>query len=432
MRKLISVASLPMALSLTLSVFILVGCADTPKTNSIPSTPLATPTPVSGSYPSSNGAMARGNIQGTGVYDTRPLVQLPSEAWRFQSNQSYRNSVPASVPAIVSDTVYFGTYDDTMYALDTTTGSIRWRCYICQEGMRSPSIAGGITYVPGMDERLYTFESKTGAPRWSFSIRDPSKPAALFSDPLVDGGTVYVGCDRDAFFAIDGATGKVKWRFDASGWVSAPAIANGTLYFGGRRVGGHDQMYIYAVDQATGKEKWRVPMTQNGLKDSRGGLQGTPAVAGGVVYAATWDDGLLALDATTGQKKWQYAAGSTILDAPAVAYGTVYITDNGSLVALDAITGQEKWKAGDENTGFSTTAPIVAGNVVYFTSTGYTSLPFFFVAQPDKGGYIYAVDAQTGKQLWRHKVNSLIEYSPTIFDGSLYYGDEDGYLHALR
>ncbi len=428
MSKLTSLASPHMALALTLSLLILVGCTDTRRSSSAPSVPLAAPTPVPGSYPSSNGAMAHGNIQGTGVYDTRPLVQLPSEAWRFQSNQSH----PSSVPAIVSETVYFGTYDDTVYALDTTTGSMRWRCWQCQDGMRSPSIAGGLTYVPSSDERLYAFDSMTGATRWEFSIQDPSKPFAIFSDPVVDGGIVYVGCTRNAFFALDGATGKVKWRFDASGWISAPAIANGILYFGGRRIGGHDQTYIYAVDQTTGKEKWRAPMSQSGLKDSPGGLQDTTAVADGMVFASTWDDGLLALDAATGQKKWQYAAGSTILDAPAVAYGTVYVTNNGSLIALDETTGQEKWSVGDGNRDFTTTAPFIAGQVVYFTSTGFTGLPFLFVAQPDKGGYIYAVDAQTGKQLWRYKVESRITYSPAIENGALYYGDEDGYVHALH
>src|SRR5207244_3031168 len=163
MSKLTAFVSLSMALALTLSLLILVGCDDTRRNSSAPSTPLAAPTPVPGSYPSSNGAMARGNIQGTGVYDTRPLEQLPSEAWRFQSNKSYQSSYPSSVPAIVSGTVYFGTYNDTVYALDTITGSTRWRCYMCQEGMRSPSIAGGLTYVPGMDERLYAFDSRTGA-----------------------------------------------------------------------------------------------------------------------------------------------------------------------------------------------------------------------------------------------------------------------------
>jgi len=251
------------------------------------SPPPPAPTPVPGSYPSSNNAMARGNIQGTGVYDTRPLVQLPGEAWRFQSNQSYRNSYPSSVPAVVSGTVYFGTFDDTIYALDITTGSMRWRCYICQDGMRSPSIAGGLIYVPGADEHLYAFDSMMGAERWEFTIQDPSQPAADLSDPVVDGGVVYVGCTRDALFALDAATGKVKWRFDASAWISAPALANGTLFFGGRTIGGHDQTYIYAVDQATGKEKWKVPLAQNWLKDSPAGLEDTPAVVDGTVFAST-------------------------------------------------------------------------------------------------------------------------------------------------
>ncbi len=429
MSNSISLAKLLGAVAATaLSLVALVGCGSgsAPAQDDETIASMETPTPVPGSYPSSNGVMVRGNIQGTGVYDTAPLIDIPSESWHFTSTWGH----PSSVPAVVSNTVYFGTYNGTLYALDSKTGSMRWRCWLCDEGIRSSAVAGDTIYVPSMDERLYALDSNTGTTRWVFTIHDPSKPFALFSDPVVDRGVVYVGSTRDAFFALDAATGQVKWRIDASGWASAPALANGTIYFGGRTIDGHDNTYIYAVAQATGREIWRVPLKQDDPKGSPSGLQDTPAVANGTVFAATWGDGLLALDAATGRRKWQYGAGSTILNSPAVAYGKVYITDDGKLIALDATTGKEEWRLGDE--GFSTTAPFIAGHVVYFTSTGATSLAIPFLTEPEWGGYIYAVDARTGRELWRYKVNALIPYSPTISDGVIYYGDEDGYFHALR
>ena len=362
--------------------------------------------------------MTHANIRSTGVYDIAPLTQLPREEWTFVTKDDH----PDSVPAIVSDTIYFGTWDGTLHALDTSTGSELWIFHTGEGSIKSPSVAGDTVYVSSTDETLYALDSKTGAKRWRFTIRDYSEPFAIFSDPVVDGGVVYIGCTRDAFFALDAATGQVIWRIDASGWVSAPALADGTLYFGGRTLDGRDPTFMYAVDQASGHEKWRVPIQQNGLQD-------TPVVVDGMVFASTWRDGLLALDAATGHEKWRYTTGSALLTSPAVAYNTVYITDEGKLTALDIATGQQKWSLGDG--GFTTTAPVIAGNVVYFASTSLgPAIPF--VTEPDSGGYIYAVDAQTGQQLWRYKVNGLIYYSPVISDGILYYGDDEGYFHAIR
>lgn len=407
------------AFALATSLVLLASCGDAPGSRSTPSKAPATPTPVPGSYPSSNGAMARANIQGTGVYDSAPVRQPPHEIFTSKTGTSH----PDSVPAVVSGTAYFGTYNDTLYAVDVSTGSELWHFKPDYGAMYSPSVVGSTTYVSTSDENLYALDGATGRELWRFSIQDTSKPFAIFSDPVIDAGVLYAGCTRDAFFALDAATGQVKWRIDVSGWASAPALANGTLYFGGRSVDGRSKNYIYAVDESTGQEKWKVPVQPDGLQD-------TPAVAGGMVFASTWREGLIALDAATGKKKWQYAAGSAILTSPAVAYDTVYITDDGSLIALDMATGQQKWTIGDG--GFATTAPVIAGDVVYFASTS-PGLFIPFITQPDPGGgHIYAVDAQSGRQLWSHKVKGTMSYSPAIYDATLYYGDDAGYFHALR
>jgi eukaryotic-like serine/threonine-protein kinase len=414
----------PVTLSFVASLLALSGCFEASSNTSTPTArPISTPTPVSASQPSSNGSMNRANTQRTGVYDTAPLRQSGSVSWKFKA----KNDRALSMPTIADGTIYFGgsESDHTIYALDAETGNEVWRYQTSFFGSSySPIVADGTVYISNSDENLYALDSETGKELWRFSIQDPSLPWAVFDDPLVVGGVVYVGCTREAFYALDSKTGKVIWRFQASGWVdSGAALADGTLYFGSRSLDWRDKTYVYAVDSQTGQEKWKVQVELDGVTD-------TPAVAEGLVFVPTWREGLYALDAVSGQQKWQYGAGSAILRSPAVAYSTVYVSKDGNLIALDNGSGQERWafKTGSSGT---VTPPIIAGDVVYFLST---DIGFFipFVTKPNAGGFLYAVNAHTGQELWKHKVKGWLMDSPIVSNGVVYYGDEDGYLYAIR
>jgi outer membrane protein assembly factor BamB len=60
----------------------------------------------------------------------------------------------------------------------------------------------------------------------------------------------------------------------------------------------------------------------------------------------------------------------------------------------------------------------VADGVVYFGSAA---------------GYVYAVDARTGKRVWRFKAPpGWMRSSPAINDGVIYFGSDDGNLYAVR
>src|SRR5437868_5867258 len=77
-------------------------------------------------------------------------------------------------------------------------------------------------------------------------------------------------------------------------------------------------------------------------------LRASPVVAGGIAYVA---DGLYAyaIDATSGQIKWQTSYGSTVgtpsvVGSPAVGGGLVFVTDyNGDLAAIDTQSGAIVW-----------------------------------------------------------------------------------------
>jgi len=90
-------------------------------------------------------------------------------------------------------------------------------------------------------------------------------------------------------------------------------------------------------------------------------------VAGGVVYAGSYNDDVYALNATTGALIWTYKTGSWVLSSPAVADGVVYVGSlDDHVYALNATTGALVWKYKTDNVVDS--SPAVAGGVVYVGS----------------------------------------------------------------
>ncbi|MDQ2666722.1 MAG: PQQ-binding-like beta-propeller repeat protein [Gemmatimonadota bacterium] len=130
----------------------------------------------------------------------------------------------------------------------------------------------------------------------------------------------------------------------------------------------------------------------------------SPVVVDGVMYITTAVNHVIALDAATGTKKWEWVAdlGTTIIccgpvnRGVAVYGGRVYVgTLDARLVALDAATGRQVWEAqvGDNTRGYSITmAPLAVKGLVITGVSG---------AEYGIRGYVTAYDAKTGKLAWR-------------------------------
>jgi outer membrane protein assembly factor BamB len=95
-------------------------------------------------------------------------------------------------------------------------------------------------------------------------------------------------------------------------------------------------------------------------------------------------------------------------------------------VALDIATGEELWTfAVGNDTGWGIgigPSLSLAGQVVYFCA-----------AHDD--GRIYALDAVTGKELWAWVFSTepgLVQSSPAVSKGAVYFSGSDGYLYALE
>ncbi|MBT4818296.1 MAG: PQQ-binding-like beta-propeller repeat protein, partial [Lentisphaerae bacterium] len=130
-----------------------------------------------------------------------------------------------------------------------------------------------------------------------------------------------------------------------------------------------------------------------------------PVSADGFVYfGSSSDDTVRALEADTGKEVWRFTTGGPVRFAPALANGKVYVaSDDGHVTCLDARTGALGWRFRAAprdglilgNGRMISRWPLRSGvlvedGVVYVTAGMW----------PTRGIFVYALEAETGKQLW--------------------------------
>ena len=166
----------------------------------------------------------------------------------------------------------------------------------------------------------------------------------------------------------------------------------------------------------------------------------SPAVADGVVYVGSADRNLYALRAGDGGLVWKFATGLGVSSSPAVSDGLVYFASgDGNVYAVTASNGQVAWKfaTGGERRfaapgihgiqpanemmpdPFDTflSSPVVVGGRVYVGSGDHA---------------VYALDARTGAQVWKHVTGDVVHASPAVANGVVYIGSWDRNLYALN
>ncbi|WP_053084635.1 PQQ-binding-like beta-propeller repeat protein [Streptomyces viridochromogenes] len=338
-------------------------------------------------------AMFRGNPARTGTYTTAPnILRSAWKPWHFTTSDPVSSS-----PAVADGTVYIGSNDDRIYALDATTGQERWTYETDNAVFSSPAVADGAAYVGSRDGRIYALDATTGNVRWTHQTGH-----SVSSSPAVADGTIYIGSHDGRIYALDATTGDVRWTHQTDNVVfSSPAVADGAVYIGstdGR---------IYALDATTGNVCWTYQTAEP--------VGSSPAVADGVVYVGSYDGRIYALDAATGQKRWRHKTTGRVSSSPAVADGVVYVgSRDGRIYALDATTGDVRWTHQTGNVVFS--SPAVADGAVYVGS---------------RDGRIYALDAATGNVRWTRQTGGEVRSSPAVTDGVVYVGSLDGRIYAL-
>ncbi len=314
-----------------------------------------------------------------------------------------------------------------MYALDAKTGKIVWQFFLV------PKAEGDIVRGPEGASPLdnSTWKNVPGAPisgggTWTSTTLDPASgllyvpvgnPAPDYDNSVRQGNNLFTG----SVVVLDARTGAYKNHFqlvprDWHDWdVSNPPALIKTM--GGKRLmavspkDGH----LYGFDLADNKLLYRTPVTRIENVEEPFAVDKDvhfcPGAAGGEEWNSPGYDPLTNL-IFTGDTDWcttvklqtreevtasapgQFWTGERTFN-PADAFGQFSRSDGywgGWLHAVDADTGVWKWRLKSNYPIMGAVTP-TAGGLVFFGDTG---------------GNFYALDAATGQKLWGKKIGGAI------------------------
>ena len=258
------------------------------------------------------------------------------DSWMFQ-------------PVLADGSIYFHAKDEEIKgyyvrSLDSSKGALNWQ-YLVDGQVRGPAaVYGGSVYftvnhwvVDGRSEYSYllSLDASTGVLNWQYRV-----DKWISTSALEFGGNIYFGTyasGDDYLYSIDPMSGELSRRYRTEGGsYGTPLISDENAYL----VSGSRS--LYSMDLSTGRENWEY------LPEGR--ASGTPVLSYGNVYILVYDEGakvhlsVHAIDAETGNLKWQYNPGEA-LKYPTASNGSIYVPSYIKLVSLDALTGSPNWQA---------------------------------------------------------------------------------------
>jgi alcohol dehydrogenase (cytochrome c) len=397
--------------------------------------------------------------------------------------------------AILGDTIFMGTLDAHLVALDASTGRVKWDTKVADYThgysvtvaplvVKDKVVIGPAGGERGISGFLAAYDAKTGKEVWKFhTIPQPGEPGheSWGGDSWKTGGgsvwvtgsfdpdtnSVYWGIGNpgpdwnpvvrpgnnlysDSVVALDADTGKLKWHFQFTPhdeWdfdsVQVPVLAD--ITWRGKptkaMLWGNRNGFFYVLDRTSGqflmgkpfmKVTWAKglddsgkPVTVPGKSPSIAGTDVYPGVQGGtnwyspsysphsgLFYLTTWED--YHTSYFTWEQEYEpgksYTGGSarspipSLRREPFIKWGPEW--GYGVVRALNPATGEKVWdyKMLDvSDAGILTTASDVlfSGN---------------------REGYFFALDAKTGKELWKRYLGLQVANSPITYtvDGAQY------------
>jgi outer membrane protein assembly factor BamB len=297
--------------------------------------------------------------------------------WRFRHDLRHADgsaalSSVAALPA-VSDDLVFVEAGGQVFAHDRRTGEPRWR--VPEISSHHPVVVGGLLVVVHDLHAAAAYDGGTGDKRWTTESDDlgfgllaafaPVAGGRMFLTEGVEGNHTHGG-----LHAFDLATGALEWghheefvacdrpRCEGDDLMIAPnhaVHARGLVWAVRSRYCdgiGEGTMELVGFDPADGTG--RVVLTEPAGAETTDVFLGAPVFGADLVYC-TSGVRLHALDPESGRLVWSRRFDAPIVGTPLLAGPILHLAaGDGRLHAIDARTGEPRWElAPDEPTSWS-------------------------------------------------------------------------------
>ncbi len=193
----------------------------------------------------------------------------------------------------------------------------------------------------------------------------------------------------------------IRWKFKAKDSVEgSAAIANGVVYIGAM------DGSLHALDLATGKAKWTY---------KAGPIKGGPSYHDGKVFVGDADGIFHCVDANTGKKLWTYDAGGEVTSGGNFSGNTVIFGAYDEHLRCLSLDGKEVWKFNVPG-GPVLASPVVAAGRTYVSGCDST---------------LHVIDTKTGKELGAVQLEGQTGASAAVVEDDLYVGTMSNQMLAI-
>lgn len=285
-------------------------------------------------------AFADGTIFATTGFGELFAIEATSGAVKWRQKL---DAPLTSAPTVDGGLVYVVSRDSQAWALDTKEGRIKWQLpgtpsNAVINGGAGPAITPRLVVLPFGSGELAGALKKSGIRLWGSSVAGKRKGVAyanisdVTGDPVVSDGVIYAGNQSGRVIAMKSSSGERIWT--AREGTYSPVLPSGDSVF---LVS--DQNELLRLDRATGERIWGVELPYYTAKKLRKRdeiyAHFGPILAGGRLVVASGDGQIRSYDPASGALVGTTDLKGGAASAPAIVNGTLYVmTNKGQLAAF--------------------------------------------------------------------------------------------------
>jgi outer membrane protein assembly factor BamB len=276
----------------------------------------------------------------------------------------------------------------------------------------SPLIYDSKVIVSSANGLVYAFDAKTGVDAWAQPFDMETAMVYGAPSPIAYGGWIYVASGHGELFALMG-DGTEAWNATVASAIysSSPAAKGGVIYIGA------EDGKLHTYNSMTGAQQWNVTvgnkirgtpvLTGNGIAVTYVNYSGNTPINGGVAFVS-------------------YAGQVTSYAQTGITPSSPALTETGIVSAtyekmfMTTASGQILWNISlGSSSGLSSGAPAAVNGMI-------------FMVVNEEHSRLIAVSEQ-GQIYWQKYLEpaQFALSPPTIADGILYAGGDDGWMHTF-
>ena len=241
-----------------------------------------------------------------------------------------------SAPIIYRGYIYFITLNNKIYAMDFTTGEVKWSFQTIFDDKKSlftgvPAAIDNIIIAPFSNGEIIAFIYDTGSILWSENVSKVSSLSNfdikdIAANPVISDDKIYTLSNNGRLVATNMINGSLAWSLEISG-ANSPSISNMQLYVI------DNESRLFCINKMSGEIYWitQLEENKNGKKSGKSNDWKGPYLINGLLYTLSTHGELLSISPITSEilsSKNIKITGISI--DPVILSKNIFIIDNNS------------------------------------------------------------------------------------------------------